>query len=180
MLFKYWKSENKLAGSPSLGTRNLPFEPGSLVAIQGCVARTRMTTPVGWCAQELVLVSQNRLPEEWWWRRRGRQGTASPSPAGKAAAEARGRILGAGDWPGGGSYPEQVLSSSQWGVSECVLACPVEWNLLANYSLLSDQLSHYGLVDWFWLCWDRFWLAIPSWNSLCSPGYTQFCSVSFI
>lgn len=125
-----------MVGSSNLGKRTILLEPGSLVAIQGCVARTLMTTLVSWYAQELVLLLQNRLSEERWWWRRGRQGTASPSPAGKAASEARRRILGAGDWPGGGSCPEQVLSSSQWGISGCALACPVEWNLLAKYSLL--------------------------------------------
>lgn len=113
------------------------LEPGSLVAIQGCWARTLLTTFVGWCAQDPVfLMLQNRLSEEWWWRGRGRQGTAPPSPAGKAASEAGGRVLGTGDRPGGSPCPEQVLSSSQWGISAWVLAYPVEWSLLANHCLL--------------------------------------------
>lgn len=88
----------------------------------------------GWhLAQEVVFsMLQNRLPAEWRWRGRGRPGTAPPRPTRKAAAEARGRSLGAGDWPGGGQYPEQVLSSLEGHISQLLLSQSDERNVLGK------------------------------------------------
>lgn len=97
----------------------------------------------GWHLVKEVVFSmlQNRLPAEWRWRGRGRPGTAPPRPTGKAAAEARGRSLGAGDRPGGGQHPEQVLSSSEGHISQSLLSQSVERNVLAKHSLLSPTQS---------------------------------------
>lgn len=133
---KVWKLE-----IGSLNVRNGTFllELCGSIGVQfrkrlGADPAKKMVRMVGsWHAQEVVCVMlQNRLPEEWRWWGRGCPGTASASPTGKAAAEARGRILGAGDRPGGGSRPEQVLSSSEWKMSKLLPSLSDEWNVLGK------------------------------------------------
>lgn len=153
MLFRYVKVWKLEIGSLNLRNGTFLLELCGSVGVQfrkelGADPAKKMVKMVGsWHAQEVVSVMlQNRLPEEWRRWGRGRPGTAPASPTGKAAAEARGRILGAGDRPGGGSRPEQVLSSSEWKIPKLLLSLSDEWNVLGKAFPSQPNSSLFSLI----------------------------------
>lgn len=153
MLFrciKFWKLE---IGSLNIRNGTFLLELCSSVGVHfrkglGADPLKKMVKMVGsWHAQEIVSVMlQNRLPKEWRRWGRGRPGTAPASPTGKAAAEARGRILGAGDRPGGGSCPEQVLSSSEWKMPKLFLSLSDEWDVLGKACPSQPNSTIFSLI----------------------------------
>ena len=119
----------------------------------------------GWhLAQEVVFsMLQNCLPAEWRWRGRGCPGAAPPCPTGKAAAEARGRSLGAGDRPSGGQYPEQVLSSLEGHISQSLLSQSDERNVLGE-ALPSQPNSISFTLSSLFISWAAIIGNSPAWT----------------